>query len=115
LNFILIPKYNALGASIALIVSESTLIIGSLPIIRRYVSLSWSKILLPKIILLTALLFIFIYAISALNIFIIILLSIILYPVLIIILKILSISEIKQYINAFKGKTEPGNTNNQKI
>ena len=105
LNLLLIPKYEALGASIALIISESSLILFSLPFALKHVSFSWGKVFFPKIFIITILISLFLYFVQELNIVIIILGLIIIYIALIIMLRVFSRSELKKYIEIFKRKS----------
>ena len=104
MNFLLIPKYEVVGASIALIASETFLILGSIPFISKQVDLSWSKIFIPKILIATIVISLVIYLIRDWHFLSIIFIVIIAYSTMLILLRIFSISEIKQYAQIFVKK-----------
>lgn len=101
-NLILIPKYQIVGASIAFILSELTIIICSVPVISKTVQFSWIKTFIPKILLIGILMFITIYIVKDWSLLPIIILSISVYIFLLFILNLVSLSEIKDYIIIFK-------------
>ena len=101
LNFLLIPKYEAVGASIALIVSEFSLILISLPFILKHITFSWGKRFFPKMFIITIIISLFLYFIQELNFVIIIMSLIIIYILLILMLRVFSKSELKKYLELF--------------
>jgi O-antigen/teichoic acid export membrane protein len=97
LNFILVPRFDILGASLAIVFSEIFLLICIIPFILKLVDFSWSKIVLTKLIIAMALIFYFIYLIRDWNLFLIIILVLIVYSAILILLKIITISDLKEY------------------
>ena len=101
LNFLLIPKYDIVGASLAILISEIFLLMCVIPFIFKLIDFSWSKVVLPKFIIATAMIYLFIYLIQDWNFIFIFFTVIIVYSAILIMLKIISISDLKEYAEIF--------------
>ncbi len=98
MNFLLIPKYDILGASLAALISEIFLILCILPFVQKQIDFKWSKLVLPKLAIAAILMYFIYYLVRDENFIVILIITIIAYPALLAILKLFSLSEIKQYV-----------------
>jgi O-antigen/teichoic acid export membrane protein len=107
LNLYLIPKYNILGASISAIVSELTVVLIALPYLLKYVNFHgvWTKLI--KLVLAGVLINIFINLIQSISIALIIIFTAIIYVLLVLILQIVTYSDLKEYIRPLINKYTP--------
>jgi O-antigen/teichoic acid export membrane protein len=98
LNLLLIPKYNILGASISAIVSEFTVVLIAFPRLLKYVNFYgvWTQLI--KLVLAAVLIFIFINLIQSMSVTAIIIFTGIIYFLLVLILQIVSYSDLKEFI-----------------
>ena len=97
MNFLLIPKYDILGASLAVLISEISLLTCIMPFVLKQIDFSWSKVVLPKLAVATIMMFFVIYLVRDWHFIFIFLITIIAYPAILALLRIFSISELKQY------------------
>jgi len=107
MNFILIPRYDTLGASMTVILSEISLILCSMPFIKRQVNFSWGIFLFPKLIMVTLILAFTIFLLQEYHLAIILIILITEYIGLIIAFKIFTRAELRQY---YRILTRRGNT-----
>jgi len=107
MNFILIPRYDTLGASMTVILSEISLILCSMPFIKRQVNFSWGIFLFPKLIIVTLILAFTIFLLQEYHLAIILIILITEYIGLIIAFKIFTRAELRQY---YRILTRRGNT-----
>jgi O-antigen/teichoic acid export membrane protein len=104
LNLILVPEYEILGASISLIVAEAVVLCGSVPFIFRDIKSSLKIVFFPKMLVAGSLISLTIYYMRNWNLILIIGLSLIAYTLIVLSLRIITISEIKEYIQIFRMK-----------
>lgn len=107
-NFILVPKFDTLGASLAVIFSELSLVLCSLVFIRKYVDFSWAKTLVPKLIFTIIIFSSVIYFIQDYNFAIILISATFVYLASIFVLRILTFSDFKQYYALLTKRTDQG-------
>jgi O-antigen/teichoic acid export membrane protein len=105
MNFLLIPKYQGFGASIAAIASETSILVCSIPFVFKHVDFRWGKIFILKIIIVGAIISMVIFLIRDWHFIFIILIIVVVYSLLLILLKILTISDIREYTQIFIKKT----------
>jgi O-antigen/teichoic acid export membrane protein len=103
-NIVLIPEYNITGAAISLIISEMSIILISLPFVNRITNLGWSVFVMAKLSIAAISLVSIIYLIQDINLILIFFIVAITYLVLILILKIFTINELKNYIDLIFSK-----------
>jgi O-antigen/teichoic acid export membrane protein len=98
LNYILIPKYNILGACVATVISEFLTTIISMYALRKNARIKTNISIYLKIIFVSILMIIIYILIKDWNIFMIFTISFIIYIILLFILKIISYKEINNLI-----------------
>ena len=96
LNFILIPHYQILGASLAAIAAELVILIISLPILIKYVNPDFGWIKFIKTVITVILLYALINAIQDWSFLLIILISTLSYVALLLGLRLYSIEDLKK-------------------
>jgi O-antigen/teichoic acid export membrane protein len=105
MNYILIPKYQIIGASLAFIFSELSIILCSIPFLIRIVHFGWLKIFIPKIISLGILISITIYLIKDWPLWIVLITSTAVYISLFFIFRLITLAELKDYYKNYVGKS----------
>ncbi len=104
MNFLLIPKFEITGACIALICSEISIIICTVPFILKHVNLSWLNTFIPRITALAVVFSTVVYWMRDWNLISITVISGVIYILLLLIFKIVPISELRSYRNLFSNK-----------
>ena len=105
MNFFLIPKYNVLGASLAAIASGMSVLVCTIPFILKQIDFSWIKIFIPKVLLAACILSLIIYLIRDWHFIFIIFIIVFTYALILILLRIFSVSDFKEYTQIFIKKS----------
>jgi O-antigen/teichoic acid export membrane protein len=101
LNFLLIPIYGILGASIVAIVSEFTVLIISFPFLLKYIHFTGSKSSLFRLTIVGIIITVIIYLIQTWNLLLIGIVIVFIYIILILLFRIVSSNELKDISRIF--------------
>ncbi len=105
MNYILIPKYQIAGASMAVIFSELAIIICSIPLISKTVKFTWIKLFIPKIVAMAVIMFTTIFVIKDWHFLFIIIVSAAVFISLLFILNLITFAELKDYYKNYMGES----------
>jgi len=104
LNFLLIPQYELFGASMAAIISEFIVLIISFPILLKYVHFTNGISLLFRLTLVGIITAALIFIIQTWNLFLIVIITATVYIALLILFRIVTLSELKEFSLIFSKK-----------
>jgi O-antigen/teichoic acid export membrane protein len=102
MNIILVPQFEIIGASIAVICSELSIIICCIPLLSHKVNFAWFKSFIPKIVIMAVIMFITISVMKEWHFSLIILISTSIFIGLLFILNLIRLDELKDYYNNYK-------------